>query len=99
MRNSISTHSMKPKNSFGLIILCVFLSAIWTVFPLFGWSYYSTEGVSMSCGVEWKDHSLNVMSYNITIFVFAFFLPLFILIITNFKIVKIVSNVFYLNYL
>ena len=88
--NTINSQSITYKACFLTIGLCIFLSAIWAVFPLFGWSYYSPEGVKMSCGVEWQDHSLNVMSYNVTIFVFAFFLPLIILAITNWKIIKTV---------
>ena len=90
LRNLICKQSITYKACFLTIGLCIFLSAIWAVFPLFGWSYYSPEGVKMSCGVEWQDHSLNVMSYNVTIFVFAFFLPLIILAITNWKIIKTV---------
>ncbi len=45
----------------------------------------------MSCGIEWQDHSLNVLSYNMTVFVFAFFLPLMILVVTNYKIIKRVN--------
>jgi hypothetical protein len=46
----------------------------------------------MSCGVEWQDNSANVLSYNITILIFAFLLPLIVLIITNVKIIKIVIS-------
>jgi hypothetical protein len=44
----------------------------------------------MSCGVEWQDNSINVKSYNITIFIFAFIIPLVIIIITNLNTIKIV---------
>ena len=75
------------------IALCVCLSLVWTLLPLLGWSYYSPEGIKMSCGIEWQDHSLNVISYNTTVFVFAFFLPLFILVVTNFKIIQTVNKI------
>ena len=90
IRNLITLDSITYKTCIISIMLCVFLSAIWAILPLFGWSYYSPEGVKMSCSVEWKDHSANVFSYNMTIFVFAFLIPLIILIVTNVKIIKIV---------
>ena len=63
-----------------------------------GWSYYSPEGVKMSCGVEWQDHSINVMSYNITIMIFAFVVPLTILVITNMKVIRIVLFYLFKNF-
>ena len=94
--NLINSKSITYKTCFLAILLCMFLSAIWTVFPLLGWSYYSPEGIKMSCGVEWQDHSPNVMSYNISIFIFAFTIPLIIIAITNAKIIKIVIILFIL---
>jgi hypothetical protein len=90
LRNVITFKSITTTKSIIGIMVSVFLSLVWTTLPLPGWSYYSPEGVNISCGVEWKDHSVNVMSYNVTIFIFAFFLPLLILVVTNFKIIKIV---------
>ena len=92
--NLINSKSITYKTCFLAIVLCIFLSLIWTVFPLTGWSYYSTEGIKMSCGVEWQDLSLNVMSYNVSIFIFAFFLPLTIIAISNYKMIKIVCSIY-----
>ena len=90
MRNRISLQSLTYKTCAYAIFVCISLSALWAILPLFGWSYYSPEGIKISCSVEWQDRSWNIMSYNITIFVFAFFLPLLILLIANLKIIKIV---------
>jgi hypothetical protein len=95
--NLINSKSITYKACFITIVVCIFLSAIWAFFPLVGWSYYSTEGIKMSCGVEWQDHSLNVMSYNISIFIFAFFLPLVLIAIANYKTIKIVCSQLTLN--
>ena len=59
--------------------------------PFFGWSEYSLEGVMISCSVEWNKKTLSVMSYNITITVFVYLLPLATLIYTNTTIVTTVS--------
>ena len=91
--NKVNSKSITYKTCFLVIAVCIVLSLIWTTFPLVGWSYYSPEGLKMSCSVEWQDRSLNVMSYSITIIIFVFILPLIIITITNIKIIKIVRNV------
>ena len=88
------------------VICCALLSLIWTILPLIGWSYYSVESTGISCSVEWQDRSLNVITYNITIFSFVFIIPLIILLVTNIKIIIMVILIiqfsfyeFYENYL
>lgn len=70
--------------------LCCFLGLLWAAFPFMGWSYYSLEGVNISCATEWRDQSWNVVSYNIAIFVFVFFIPFCILLFTTFKFIFMV---------
>ena len=96
--NIKNPRSITSNSCIWIIVLCVFLSAIWATLPLMGWSYYSPEGVKMSCGVEWQDHSINVMSYNITIMIFAFVVPLTILVITNMKVIRIVLFYLFKNF-
>jgi hypothetical protein len=73
------------------ICACLTLSFVWSFAPILGWSYYSYEGIKVACGVEWADRSLNVTSYNMTIFITVFILPLVILIAANAKLILIVS--------
>jgi len=77
-----------------IISLCMTLSLAWATFPLFGWSYYTLEGALTSCSVEWADRSWNVMSYNITIWVFGYIIPLSVIIYCNVWTLKIVSCLF-----
>ena len=77
------------------VICCALLALIWTILPLIGWSYYSLEGAGISCSVEWQNHSLNVITYNITIFAFVFIIPLIILLATNIKIILMVIKLFH----
>lgn len=72
------------------MILCTLMGLFWSIAPLIGWSYYSPEGLGISCSVEWQDRSSNVISYNITMFIFVYFLPLLLIAITNLKIAFIV---------
>jgi hypothetical protein len=90
--NLINFKSITYKACFLIIALCIILSSVWTILPLVGWSYYSPEGAKISCAVEWQDHSFSVMSYNITIFIFVFILPLIIIGISNLKTIKIVKQ-------
>jgi hypothetical protein len=60
--------------------------------PLLGWSYYSLEESLTTCSVEWRDKALDVVSYNVAIFIFVFFIPLILIIVTNAKLVFVVRK-------
>ena len=71
---------------------CLFGGLFWSVMPLLGWSEYALEGAQTTCSVEWNKRTANVLSYNIAIFVFVFFVPLVYICITNFKLFIVVRN-------
>ena len=71
-------------------LMSFLMSLFWSTAPIFGWSYYSLEGALTSCSVEWFERSFNVMSYNTAMFIFVFFLPLIMILFTNFKLISIV---------
>ena len=52
-----------------------------------GWSYYSQEGSRTTCSVEWEDPSFNVQSYNVTILVTVYVIPLTLIVYFNMGIV------------
>jgi hypothetical protein len=78
------------------VIISLVLSLFWSVAPIFGWSYYSLEDGFVSCSVEYNEKSLNVISYNIGMFIFVFILPFGITIYTNIKSIIIVKLFFLL---
>ena len=90
---------LNTKKTIILIILSILLGVSWSLYPLIGWSHYTLEGGLTSCCIEWNDRSLNVISYNITIFVFILFLPLIIIIFTNVKVLLFVSIQYFLVFL
>ncbi|CAF3357302.1 unnamed protein product, partial [Rotaria sp. Silwood2] len=74
-------------------ILCVYLLALfWSLLPIIGWSNYDYEGVGASCSVKWEERSLNVTSYNITIFIFVYLIPVIIIIIMNLKSFRVIRE-------
>ena len=72
-------------------LMSFLMSLFWSTAPIFGWSYYSLEDGLVSCSVEYNDKSLNVITYNIGMFVFVYIIPLVIIIVTNMKSLIIVS--------
>ncbi len=72
---------------FGSVVLGLF----WSIMPLIGWSYYSLEENFTTCSVEWKDQSPNVLSYNVCMFIFVFFVPLSIIVFTSYRLLQTVS--------
>ncbi len=90
LSKKVDYRSIKYKSCIMIITACAILSLIWTAFPLVGWSYYSLEGIKISCSIEWQDRSLNAFSYKVTIFAFVFFIPSIIICFANLKIIQIV---------
>ena len=74
------------------ILVCLLLGLFWSLMPIIGWSYYSFEAVSIGCCVELRERSVNVISYNISMFIFVFIIPFSLIFITNLKSIFIVSN-------
>ena len=75
-----------------LIILgSLVLGLFWTVLPFMGWSYYSYEGIGVTCSVEWNERSSNVISYNLTILILAFFLPLACILVADVSLILMVN--------
>lgn len=80
-----------------LIAVCISLACglFWSLMPLFGWSHYSLEDSYISCSVEWKERTFNVISYNICIFAFVFVIPFGLAIFVNVKSILIVKYLFF----
>ena len=89
----INMRKMTLKLSLIIVGFCVLNGVVWASLPLFGWSRYSLEGALTSCSVEWKERSLNVVSYNVTIFLLVYFIPVVCTIITSIKLTIIVVSI------
>lgn len=50
------------------------------------------EGANTSCSVEWKERTFSVISYNVSMFVFVFFVPLAIIVFTNIRLITIIKS-------
>ena len=94
INNPFVTKCISYRMTCVIICLCCLLSLVWAGAPLIGWSYYSLEGALTSCSVEWKARTANVISYNVTIFLCTFIIPLFIILFTNIKLLFIVSLIY-----
>ena len=85
--------SIRKKSYLIAIIISITISLFWTIAPMIGWSYYSLEGALTTCSVEWEDRSFNVVSYNLAMFIGAYFIPLLFMIITTVNIIiKVILN-------
>ncbi len=90
---------ISKKKIINVIMLCLFLSLFWSIAPLLGWSYYSYEDNLTSCAVEYKSRSINVISYNLAMFIFVFIIPIGIILVSNMKLLLIVSYQIYLIFI
>lgn len=91
MKNPLNMKNLETSHAYWIVLLCSVLGLLWAVLPMMGWSYYDLEGALVSCSVKWNDRSFNVVSYNVTIFVTTYFLPLAIIFKINFHLILIVS--------
>lgn len=78
------------KISLIIVFVCILYGLMWSLFPVFGWSYYTLEGSLTSCGVEWRKQNFNLNSFKIAIFVFVYLIPLIVIIFTSIKLVLMV---------
>ena len=95
LKNQKNEKSISNKIIINSVIISLSLSLFWSGAPILGWSYYSLEIGLVSCSVEYNEKSLNVISYNIGMFIFVFLLPFGITTYTNIKSILIVY-VFYI---
>ncbi|XP_071516834.1 compound eye opsin BCRH1-like [Panulirus ornatus] len=81
-----------PKLTMGkAALMCLFCWAMavgWALPPFFGWGRYIPEGILDSCSYDYLTQDWNTKSYNISIFVFDFFLPASIITCSYIFIVK-----------
>ena len=70
------------------ILPCWAYGFIWALFPILGWSSYGKEtDTGYRCGLNFREHSSNVVSYNASLAVAAFLLPITIAVICNRRII------------
>nr|AGB67502.1 c-like opsin [Tripedalia cystophora] len=77
-------------------ILLVFLpwlyATLWTILPLLGWSEYAPESQHVGCAPKWISTDPLDVSYNATIMISEFFLPLAIIITIYIKIFGLIKD-------
>lgn len=99
--NSVRWHSLNVRRRIksnrksikkgSLILACLALSLFWSLAPFFGWSHYTFNAVRTSCAPEWKSADIVVVSYNLSVFLCVFLLPLSFVLIINMRLLHLVS--------
>jgi c-opsin len=96
LKKPLNMNKITNKKVVTAIVISVIFSLFWTLMPLLGWSKYTLEDGLTGCSIEWKPTDLNVISYNISMFIFVFFLPFGLIFTTNFKSYLFVSISIYI---
>ena len=76
------------------IVSSLAVSLFWAIMPFLGWSYYSYEGLGVSCSIEWNERSFSVISYNVTILLLTFILPLTCILLADGYLIFVVTRSF-----
>jgi hypothetical protein len=87
LKNPVKKNYISLAKLKAIIVICTSLGLTWASLPLFGWSHYVLETTRITCSIQWNDTSLNVLSYNLTIFFSVFLLPFSFIIVFNIKMV------------
>lgn len=95
LKNNKNGQTSDSKLVLKSIIISILLSGFWSTVPIVGWSYYSLEDSFVSCAVEYNERSLNVISYNICMFLFVFIFPLALIIYSNVMSLLIVNFLYW----
>jgi hypothetical protein len=90
VKNSFNTRLMNSTDIKKAFLISITLGLFWSSAPLIGWSNYGLESNLVSCSIELKEKSLNVITYNICAFLFVFIIPFSVIIFTNIKTILIV---------
>nr|AGB67501.1 c-like opsin [Tripedalia cystophora] len=85
-------HNFSRTRTAVVILICYLYSFAWVIPPIVGWSSYTTEGMEISCSVNWKAGDWNSMSYNITILFTVFIIPFGIILICYRKLFRLLKN-------
>ncbi len=93
--NPFDTKNFSYSINLNIIVFSILKGFVWSIFPVIGWSYYSLEGSLTSCGIEWRKQSFNLNSFKIATFLFVYFIPLIIIVISSYKLVIIVTIYIY----
>lgn len=81
---SIRFQRQLEKHSSCFVVICILLSCIWAIPPLFGhMSSYTPEGLGFHCGLDWFDQTLIGRIYFFFLFLGVFFIPIMIVIYIN----------------
>ena len=75
------------------IFCCFCFGLMWAVFPLLGWNSFTFEGLQISCSVNWAGRTTLDMSYSLSLMVFAWVVPLVVMLFCYGNIVILVSHI------
>uniref|UniRef100_A0A7N9ATW4 Opsin 8, group member c n=1 Tax=Mastacembelus armatus TaxID=205130 RepID=A0A7N9ATW4_9TELE len=73
------------------------VAVVWSSFPLFGWGEYVPEPYGLSCTIAWRRYHTSVKDafYVICSFVFFTLIPVFLIVVSQWQILRKVSRFSY----
>ena len=88
----LSAKPMSNGNAILRILFVWFISAVWTVAPLFGWNRYVPEGNMTACGTDYLTKDWLSRSYVLVYGIWVYILPLLLIIYSYYFILKAVTK-------
>ena len=88
IKNTLTNNRISNNTKLKIIAFCLFCGLFWAVLPLIGWSRYTLEKSLTTCSLVWDDESIESFSYNVSIFIFVYLIPLIIMITIYIRLIK-----------
>jgi hypothetical protein len=92
IKNTLTNEIISNTKKLKIIVFCLFSGLFWASLPILGWSRYTLEKSRTTCSVVWHEKTILVYSYNITIFIFVYFIPLIIMLSTYISLLSMVNT-------
>lgn len=64
------------------VSVCAIVALVWCTPPIFGWSSFGLEGISISCSLNWHINDSLHLTYNCATMAVAFLVPLLFIAVT-----------------
>lgn len=90
----VNTRNHDVRRNIIIVIISSLIGLTWASLPLVGWSHYELEGARTSCSVAWKEKSMNMTSFKITLLTTVYFIPLITIVFTNARLIVLVRLIF-----
>ncbi|XP_071145218.1 opsin-VA-like [Mytilus edulis] len=92
IKRTLSQKKVKYMQSILALVFCYIFGLFWSGIPFSGWTRYEYEAIGTTCSVAFNSADYLILSYNISIFIFCYLLPVLTMIYCYINIVRMIRR-------